>query len=376
MPTPTDEIPKLEAAIAGLTGLESAMVGRDAELSALLSASDAMRAGRGGVALIIGEPGLGKSRLLSEWKAAQTSNAQLPTSNPQSAIQWAEGRCLSYGQGLAYHLLIDLVHALIDVPPASPEIETRAGLQLLTNQLFREAAIEVFPYLGHLLSLQLDGAALERVRVLDPQALQAQYLAALRRLLQAMASRRPLVLVCDDIHWADPSSTELLAKLMALASDSTRPILFCFVTRPDEDAPGWRLVRAARETGGERLTEISLHPLTEADSRQLVANLLEVEALPDHIRAIILQKAEGNPFFVEEVIRLLIDHGAIVPRGEGRGWIAGKEIETVEIPDSLQGLVLARIDRLPEEARRTLQVASVIGRQFAVKVLEQVMARP
>lgn len=104
-----------------------------------------------------------------------------------------------------------------------------------------------------------------------------------------------------------------------------------------------------------------------------MSNLLEIESLPDHIRTLILQKAEGNPFFVEEVIRMMIDRGAIVKQGDR--WSAGKEIETVEIPDNLQGLLLARIDRLPEEVKRTLRIASVIGRQFAVKVLEQVLER-
>jgi predicted ATPase len=121
------------------------------------------------------------------------------------------------------------------------------------------------------------------------------------------------------------------------------------------------------------MVELSLQPLTEADSRQLVSNLVEIEALPDTIRTIILQKAEGNPFFVEEVIRMLIDRGAILRHG-GR-WAAGNELDTIEIPDSLQGLLLARIDRLPEAAKRTLRVASVIGRQFSARVLEEVLQR-
>jgi len=227
----------------------------------------------------------------------------------------------------------------------------------------------VYPYLGHLLSLQLDGDALERVRLLDPQALQSQYLAALRRLFRTLAARRPLVLIFDDIHWTDPSSVELLVKLLPLAAET--PVLFGFVTRPDRDVPGWKLVAAAREAMGAGLTEITLNPLSEQDSRQLVSNLLEIESLPDHVRAIILHKAEGNPFFVEEVIRMLIDRGAIVKRSDG--WVAEKTIETIDIPDNLQGLLLARIDRLPEDVKRTLRVASVIGRQFSVRVLEEVL---
>jgi len=360
--------------VRGLAGLESPMVGRDAELSALLQLSAAVHAGLGRAAVVIGEPGLGKTRLIAEWKAASTSNLQPPISNLQSPIpnlQWAEGHCLSYGQGLAYHLLIDLLRSLIGAPAAAGEVETREALLKLTQDLFGDALLDVYPYLGHLLSLQLEGDALDRVRLLDPQALQSQYLSALRQLFRALASRRPLVLVFDDIHWADPSSVDLLIKLLPLASEA--PTLFCFVTRPDRDAPGWKLIAAAREAMGASLTEITLNPLSDADSRQLVSNLLEIESLPDGVRSIILQKAEGNPFFVEEVIRMLIDRGAIVKRGEG--WVAEKEIENVDIPDNLQGLLLARIDRLPEDVKRTLRVASVIGRQFSVRVLEEVLGK-
>jgi predicted ATPase len=268
-------------------------------------------------------------------------------------------------------LLLDLLRSILSVSAAAGEAEARGALEARTNDLFGDAALEVYPYLAHLLSLQLSGAALERVQALDPQALQAQYLASMRRLLQTSATRKPLGLILDDIHWADPSSTDLLTKLMPLVNES--PICFCFVTRPDRDAPGWKLVTTARESLGTSLTEINLQPLSDADSRQLVSNLLEIESLPDNIRTIILRKAEGNPFFVEEVIRMLIDRGAIVKQGDG--WVAGKEIENVEIPDNLQGLLLARIDRLPEEVKRTLRVASVIGRQFSVKVLEQVLRK-
>jgi class 3 adenylate cyclase len=355
--------------LRGLAGLESPMVGRDAELQALVKTSAAVQAGLGRAVVIAGEAGLGKTRLLSEWKVAtQTSNLQSPNSN----IQWAEGHCLSYGQGLAYHLLLDVLRSLIGVPAAASEPETHAALKARTEDLFGEAMLDVYPYLGHLLLLQdlLEGAALDRVKALDPQAVQAQYLAAMRKLLQAMAARQPLALICDDIHWADPSSTELFIKLLPLTSEA--PVLFTFITRPDREAAGWKMVQAARDLGAG-LTELTLNPLSDADSRQLVSNLLEVESLPENVRNIILQKAEGNPFFVEEVIRMLIDRGAIIKQDDR--WAAGKGIETVEIPDNLQGLLLARIDRLPDETKRTLRVASVIGRQFAVKVLEQVVGR-
>jgi predicted ATPase len=351
--------------VRGLAGLESPMVGRDLELASLVQLCEAVRAGLGRAVLIVGEPGLGKTRLIAEWKAALGRRGSHP------APRWAEGHCLSYGQGLAYHLLIDLLRSIIGVPEVEDEQQARAALGDLSAELFGDEAPEVYPFLGHLLMLELDDEAREKIRPLDPQALQAQYLSAVRRLLTAMAVRQPMVLVLEDLHWADPSSVDLLIRLLPLAS--TAPILFCLVTRPDRDAPGWKLATATREVLGGSLTELTLGTLSEADSRLLVANLLKIEALPEEMRSLILKRAEGNPFFVEEVIRMLIDRGAIVRQTDG--WVAAEQIDSVEIPDNLQGLLLARIDRLPEEAKHTLRVASVIGRQFPVKVLEYVLER-
>ena len=345
----------------GLAGLESPLVGRDAEQAVLLQTAAAVRAGLGRVVIISGEAGLGKSRLVAEWKTQAMKN--------YPSMLWAEGHSLSYGQGLAYHLLVDLLRSLLGVSATSSEEDTRAGLAHMVEDLFPGAALDIYPYLGHLLSLQLEEPAMERVRQLDPQALQAQYLSALRQFLRKLAARQPLALILEDIHWADPSSTELLVRLLPLAAEA--PVLFCFLTRPDRDTPGWKLIATARESIGAGLAEISLKSLSEADSRRLVANLLEIEALPESMRSLILKKAEGNPFFVEEVIRMLIERRAIVLNE--RGWVAAKEMGSVEIPDNLQGLLLARIDRLPEDVRQTLRVAAVIGRQFPVKVLEQVL---
>ncbi len=353
--------------IRGLEGLASPMVGREAELAALLHLCEAVQAGVGRAALVIGEPGLGKTRLIAEWKATVQADKHPNGRTPR----WVEGRCLSYGQGLAYHLLIDLLHSLIGVPDMAEEPETRAALRTLIDDLFGEEAMEVYPYLGHLLLLKLDGEALERVRPLDPQALQTQYLAALRKLLRALTDQRPLVVVLEDLHWADPSSIELLARLLPMAS--AVPVLLCMVTRPERDAPSWKLVTAAREELGGSLTEIGLGALSEDDSRQLVANLLTIEALPERTRSLILKKAEGNPFFVEEIVRMLIDRGAVVRRDGG--WTAGTEIDSVEIPSNLEGLLMARIDQLPDEAKHILRVAAVIGRQFPLRVLEYVLER-
>jgi predicted ATPase len=175
--------------------------------------------------------------------------------------------------------------------------------------------------------------------------------------------------VAEDIHWADPASVEILVQLVPLLTHL--PVLCLFVGRFETEAPGWRLVTQVRIAFGDAVTEIRLQPLDDGESRELVSNLLEIESLPENVRTAILSRAEGNPFFVEEVIRMLIGRGAIAPAGDH--WTATETIGDVEIPDTLHGLLLARIDQLPDSAKRSLRVAAVIGRQFQVRVLERVL---
>ena len=359
----------------GFADLESPMVGRDHELATLLHLCDAVQMGLGRAVLVVGEPGLGKTRLIQEWQRkaeeGQDSSTGKPLAGKLPHARWVFGRCASFGQGLAYRSLIDLLKNMMGLSVGSDEPEVHAALLELMIHLFGDQLMDVYPYLGHLLSVKLEGEALERANITDPQALQTQYLSAMQRLLQISTKEGPLILVLEDLHWADASSTEIFTKLLPLVLRA--PILFCLVTRPEREAVGWKLVNAARELLGGSLTEITLGTLTENDSRALVANLLDIDALPEQMRDLILKKAEGNPFFVEEVIRMLIERGALLH--QNGNWIAQQEISDRDIPDNLNGLLMARIDRLPAEARYTLLVASVIGRNFPMKVLSEVMQR-
>ncbi len=353
----------------GLQGVfESPMVGRDSELKALIQLTQTVAAGLGRAALIVGESGLGKTRLIAEWKSAVVKENN--DSPPEfGRLQWAEGHCLSYGQGLAYHLLRDLLRSICGISAAASEPETRSVLHSRLAALFGNTVLDVYPYLGHLLSITLKDEALRRVQLLDPPALRAQYLAACKRLLLALAARGPLLLLLEDLQWADPSSINIINQLLPLADDA--PLLFCLVTRLNRDQPGWQLVTSSRSAMGGRFLELRLDNLTADESRQIIASLLKIDVLPQNIERLILNKAEGNPLFIEEVLRMMIDQGAIQQRN-GR-WAAGPEISTTGIPDSLQGLLLARLDRLPDGAKQTLRVAAVVGRRFPVPVLNQVI---
>jgi class 3 adenylate cyclase len=344
-------------------GLESPMVGRAAQLDALRSLFAVVRAGRGRVCFLVGEPGIGKSRLLAELRQAVLAEAP-----GGETTTWVEGRCVSYGQNLPYHLLLDVVRSTLRLPFAAGPEETRAVFDQQLGEMLGDEAADISPFLAHLLALPFRGDEADRAR-LGPEDLQGRYSAATHRLLRALSARAPTVLVCEDLHWADPASVNVMRQVMPLAAQL--PVLLVGALRAETDSAGWELVTAARGLFGEALTEIRLEPLSEDDSRTLVANLLAIESLPTAVRDVILARAEGNPFFVEEVVRMLIERGAI-ERREKR-WVATSEVGTVDIPETLHGLLLARIDQLPDDAKRSLRVAAVIGRQFPVRVLERVL---
>jgi class 3 adenylate cyclase len=356
-------------------GLDSPMVGRGEQLERLVSLLEVVRTGKGRVAFVVGEPGLGKSRLLAELRGVALSPAAgaggSTAARADPGTSWFEGHCVSYGRNLPYHLLIDLVRSILGISFSAPEAEARATLNRELDKVLGADPAEVADtatYLAHLLGLPLRPDETDRMTA-EPDVLQARYIAATHRLLRGLAAQRPLVVVCEDLHWADAASIAVASQIMPLAAQL--PILFLAAMRGETDSAGWTLLGQARDLFGDDLTEIQLEPLTDADSRAMVSNLLEIESLPDRVRDLIMARAEGNPFFVEEVVRMLIERGVIVPQGDH--WVATDEVGGVEIPESLHGLLLARIDQLPDSAKRSLRVAAVIGRQFPVRVLERVI---
>jgi class 3 adenylate cyclase len=346
-------------------GLESPMVGRDGALEALAGLMPIVRGGRGRVAFLLGEPGIGKSRLLAELRRRLDAEA-----SPEAAApRWVEARCVSYGRNLPYHLLIDLVRSTLGIGQSATEAEAREILDRELAIIVGDESVDVTPYFAHLLALPLRPGEVDRTKT-DPTVMQGRFVAATLRLLRGLTATGPIVLVCEDLHWADPASVEVVRQILPLATEM--PVLFLGAMRPETDAPGWQLVTEGRQVFGEALTEIRLEPLTDDESRELVGHLLAIESLPSSVRSLILGRAEGNPFFVEEVVRMLIDGGVIELRGDR--WTATEAISSIEIPETLHGLLLARIDQLPDAAKRSLRVAAVIGRQFPVRVLEQVLA--
>jgi len=236
--------------------------------------------------------------------------------------------------------------------------------------LFGEETIDYLPYLASLLVIEVRGEYAERVKYLDGEAMGQQIFLTSRRFFERLARSQPTVLVFEDLHWMDESSTLLLEHLLSLVE--TVPLTIFGVSRPERATPAARLRDLSAGEFAARYTEIRLAPLSGADSSQLIDNLLDIENMPVRLRELMVEKADGNPFFLEEVIRTLIDTGAVARDASGGRWRATAQIETLQIPNTIQGVIMARVDRLDEELKQVLRLASVIGRNFLYRVLKTI----
>jgi class 3 adenylate cyclase/tetratricopeptide (TPR) repeat protein len=338
----------------GLPGLESPLVGRVEELGALVQRLEASLAGNGQAIIVSGEPGIGKSRLLREFRERTAEG---------SGARWVQAQSLSHGRMLPYHLVVRLAQ---DVAGINPGAEPRLARRALAGLVPDPEAVED---LAHLLSLPMAREDQARIERLDPNVLQERYAASVTTALSRAAERAPLVVVIEDLQWADASSAACLARLMPAAAGLA--VLLLITTRVEDQPIGAQVIDAVHGAYGDRVLDLALGGLAPGDSRELVARLLEIESLPSDVREAILGRSDGNPFFVEEVIRMLIDRGVVVRRG-GR-WMAGPGSQGVEIPATLHGLLLARIDGLPTAARTAIRAAAVIGRTFDARVLGEIV---
>jgi DNA-binding SARP family transcriptional activator/class 3 adenylate cyclase/tetratricopeptide (TPR) repeat protein len=364
----------------GIAGLESPLVGRDAEARALKEAIDRLRAGVGGIVTVIGEAGIGKSRLVAEVcmqelgiagrREETRAMAQGPT--PPSGLGWVEGRCVSYASGVAYQLWLDTLYGLLGVRSDAPPSAVRQAMQAWVRAMCPQRYDEVYPYLAHLASLPLEEEWVGTLRGLGAQGIKAFSFRAVEALIESAARQRPQVIVCEDLHWADPTSLELLERLLSLTDRA--PLLLICVFRPQMGHDCWRIIETTARDYPHRHTDLRLAPLSPAESETLVGNMLGAGALPAEFSERILEHAEGNPFYVEEILRSLMASGTIVYEDDTGCWRAERDLADIPIPDTLRGVLAARIDRLDARTRYVLQRAAVIGRTFAYRVLSAIVA--
>ena len=337
--------------LRGIEGLDSPLIGRAAEMETLNLAASELAEGRGQIVSLMGEAGLGKSRLMAELRKA--------TENDHKAM-WLEGRSLSYETETPYAPFVDIISSALSTTGLDTSNFDYTQFKSAIGELTPSSVDEIAPHLASLAGTAPTGEDIEVVRYLDPPRAKAKTFDAAFTFFQELAATRSLILVFDDLHWVDPTSLELINMLMPLADQC--PLMLVGVYRPRRQERSWEFFEAASRDFAHRHVEVNLQPLTTDDARELVANLLEVDDLPLTVRNLILEKAEGNPFFVEEVIRTLLDRGLVV-RQDGH-WHATQEIEQIEVPDTLNGVLTARLDALDDSAKRVLQIAAIVGREF------------
>jgi class 3 adenylate cyclase len=349
--------------LRGIEGLESEIVGRANELDLLQSALAYLERGIGRIVCLLGGAGLGKSRLVKELRRARSED---------STFDWYETASLSYESGYPYVLFQQLIRRLNGISAVEDADRLWEKIRPLASEIPGGDEARSTRVLAALFGLPDPFGR----PALEGEQFKRELYVVMSELWQARFAVRPSVLVLDDLHWADPASVELLLHLLPVVEAC--PLVLICAFRPDRGAPSYRLKQAADTEYPHRYTEINLRPLTADESDEMVNRLLAIAELPDGLRARIRERAAGNPLYVEEVVRTLIEKGALVTEerlehGEPRRtWRATSDSATIDIPDNLQGLLTSRIDRLEEETRHVLQLASVIGRSFYQRVLAEI----
>jgi DNA-binding SARP family transcriptional activator len=318
-------------------------LGREHETAQLRSVVDDVRSGRGRVLVVSGATGIGKTHLVSELRSLA-----------EEQVTWLEGRCLSYG-GLPGWPFMEILLGWLAAEVGEPEIAIRTKARARLGALLGDALDDVLPPLGLLLRLEPATEAPGEAEIPD----------AYLRWLEALATERPVVVVLEDVQWADNSTRELADAVMDLTDRAA--VALVLTVEPIASPAGAALTRRAATQFAHRTTEIALGPLAEQAAHALLTEILGEDVEPS-VRARLVREAEGNPLYLEELARAF-QEGTLEPRG--RTWTISLRSPEL-LPPTLENLLAARIDRLASGPRRLAQTAAVIGRTFPVDVLAQV----
>jgi ABC-type oligopeptide transport system substrate-binding subunit/DNA-binding SARP family transcriptional activator/class 3 adenylate cyclase len=348
--------------VRGLEGVATRLVGREREVALLEESAANVLVGSGGMLFVTGDAGIGKSRLLLELR-------RLLDSGESNSPLWLEGRCVSYGDSLPLLPFRDLLREWVGVGTTDPELRVRIALRRAGELLLAEGAADAYPYLGSLLGVTLEPDANARLAELSPEARQYRTFELVGDVLRRLAEKRPVVVALEDLHWADATSVQLTERLLSVMEES--PILLVIAQRRERDHPSWRLMETAVREFPHITRELALKPLSGDAETELLHALVGTRTLPPSLERQLLEVAEGNPFYLEELIRSLLDRGALV-RADG-GWRFDHEVP-VEVPPTVEKVILARVDRLEPLSRVVLSAASVLGRRFTLPLLEGVVS--
>jgi predicted ATPase/class 3 adenylate cyclase len=345
--------------VRGIEGLYAPMIGRDGELERLHQTVNAVTSERiGRFVALHGEAGIGKSRLISEFKSFLS---QLP-------VQLEEGYSLVYRKGVSYWIFQDVLLRLMELDSETPKQVCQTRLREHVARALPERVDDVLPYLEHLLSLPFsDPNAARRIEYLTADQLRQQIFLAVRDLLIADCQRKPVVMILEDLHWADDGSLDLIDYLLDLLLKY--PIVIVAVSRTFAEGKLAGIAQRASEQLRLRFTDLSLNSLSPDQADRLLSQLTSIHNMPESLRNDIVQRASGIPLYMEEILRTLMDR-QLLQREEGHWQLAGAvDLKDLGVPDTLEGLILTRFDHLAPVQRHVLKVASVIGRTFTSPLL-------
>ncbi|MEE9419668.1 MAG: adenylate/guanylate cyclase domain-containing protein [Desulfatiglandaceae bacterium] len=334
---------RIEAAAA--RGL-SKFIGRGREIETLKESFEKTQSGSGQVIGVVGEAGVGKSRILLE----------LRNMLPERDHTYLEGRCLHYGGSMAYLPILDILRSYFDIKEGDIESDIKEKIQEKILQL-DERLKTVLPPFQEILSLTVDdGTYLQ----LEPAAKKIRTFEAIRDLLVRLSETQPLVLAVEDLHWIDKTSGEFLDYFIGWLANTR--ILLILLYRPEY----------THQWGSKSYySKIGVDQLSAATSAELVQAILEGGDVVPELRELILGRAGGNPLFVEELTKSLVENGSI--QKMDNQYVLIRKASDIQVPDTLQGIIAARIDRIEENLKRIMQVASVIGREFVFRILQTIM---
>jgi transcriptional regulator with AAA-type ATPase domain/tetratricopeptide (TPR) repeat protein len=320
-------------------------VSRAREMAALEDLLAQVEEGRGQAVLLAGEPGIGKTRLLHEFHRGTRNRAA-----------WLQGSAVSFGASLPFHPLIDLIRNAFALQPGDADEVIGQRIDHVTAA-FGEAFQPSVRFLRSLLSIDARDSSLAS---LDPKLRRAGTLEAIGGLLHAMSEVRPLIVVLEDLHWMDQATAEFVAMLAeSLVSDR---LLLCATHRS-----GYQLPFAPSAFG----TRLTLARVSRVDTVSIGSSLVGASTMSPELQQLVDDKTEGNPFFIEEVLRSLQERGLIERRGEEA--VLARPVTRIDVPDSVRDVLLGRLERLDQPSRDLLRVAAVIGREFPRRVLERVV---
>lgn len=352
-------------------------IGHDAEFHALKLSVKGLFEGRGGIAIVTGDEGSGKSFLMNEvrqyfaHREALLAEAEPDAPPKATSLAWVRGRCRSYSQTWPYSMWLDLFHDWLGMRPEESKEEKRASLRRRAEALWGKDLDEHYPYLATFLGLPLEEAFTEKIKHLDGEGLHQQFFLAVRSWIEAASRSGPVVLAFSDLQWADESSLALLKYCLPISDNET--LLWLLTFRTEREAPIWEFHHYLEAEYPHRLTSVVLPPLTEAQSQELINHLIGPETLPQETSRLIIHSAGGNPYYILELIRSLIAKGVLARHEETGAWSVTRTVTTLDLPDSLQRLLVARIDRLSAQERLVLQIAAVIGPVFWLNMIQSLL---